>query len=954
MGDRKPARVAETLQRLVHSLSPRQLPGEDEDAAFDRIEDAIDLSHSILDAHASQPLPDVNQIQDLIQRKLLRENESPAKATRFNNLYSRLLSIPIIKEKWSILYFLYALSTLTRTEPSLLEPQINEEPLDIARLRGELENKREIRQQSGVKADPSLEPKRNAQGVVGVLPAREGHRKSRQESSKSAHFRPDKESQVNGKDHFDGNVLATGPPESVLLRDLPYNLQGLSSENLKFTSSTSIKLPPTLPIPLISLLHTLAEPCLLYRELADFTSESDGGLVSQSLRAAISQELRSHLSLVASLEGEIRRSTAAAEQEETSLAVRKAAVTLRRCVVWTRDATMGLRLLSLVVEESKDKRGGELISLVHSFSSSHGDPFVGAYAERLLTHVTRPFYDMLRRWIYDGELTDPFHEFLVTEQDPRQRPDVDPRKVSTSVWEDKYTLDHLMVPSIISADFANKIFLIGKSLNFIRHNCGDSDWVNEYSRSASRELRYGDTETLESSIDEAYKSTMTRLLYLMSHKYRIFTHLNALKKYLLFSQGDFIALLIESLAVHLDRPANAQYRHVLNSQLEHAIRHSNAQYEDEEVLKRLDARILTLSSGDIAWEAFTLEYKVTAPCDVIITQWANTQYLRVFNLLWRIKRVEFSLSSTWRRSMTGSRGILSAVDDRVGSDWKRARCVMSEMIHFVNQLLYYILFEVIESSWDKLQLAMSKPDSTLDDLIAAHNTYLNDITSKGLLSAHARSRERDYLNQVYEIFKSILAFRDIVDSLYSFSVAEFTRRQEFSARIEQRTAHGKWGITESDLRGGGDRSSSGAGTPVTVERPLRLGKQSAFSSLDEVDSPFLPPANRVTSTSTDDKALENLRARMSATGAEFKRSISAFLGDLARHPDVDVRFLGVVMNFNDVYRPVVSGHHHRGHGSRQQQREREEKGREGSRSSVATATEQRDKEKEDGKERGSG
>ena len=54
--------------------------------------------------------------------------------------------------------------------------------------------------------------------------------------------------------------------------------------------------------------------------------------------------------------------------------------------------------------------------MIHGFSS-HGDPFVGAFAERLLSHVTRPFYDMLRQWIYDGELSDPYNEFFVIEPD---------------------------------------------------------------------------------------------------------------------------------------------------------------------------------------------------------------------------------------------------------------------------------------------------------------------------------------------------------------------------------------------------------------------------------------------------------------------------------------------------------------------------------------------------------
>ena len=122
--------------------------------------------------------------------------------------------------------------------------------------------------------------------------------------------------------------------------------------NVKFTSSSSLSLPPTLPIPIISLLHTLAEPCLLYRGLAGFVEASEGGLVMQSLRAAIANELRSYLRLVAMLEVETRRALVAIGEEEPR-SMSKGCVTLRRFVAWTRDATMALRLMSLIVEEAQ-------------------------------------------------------------------------------------------------------------------------------------------------------------------------------------------------------------------------------------------------------------------------------------------------------------------------------------------------------------------------------------------------------------------------------------------------------------------------------------------------------------------------------------------------------------------------------------------------------------------------
>lgn len=889
MGDERLERVDGTLTKLFEGLIPPPQIEEDPETADERIDSAIEYAKRIVAGQSGDvfSLPeDVNQAQDLIKRKLLRGNASPEKAARFSNLYSRLLAIPVLNQKWSILYLLYKLSESPDSIQNPCSPLQESHHFENIPRHDEPARQRETR----------YNKQRDIHGVENH--AREAEKIPNRQADRAPGLLQDsRPGAVNGVTHEPGPAqdrpitrVRNVATESELLRDLPFNLQGLSSKYLTFTGFESVKLPGNVPVPIVALLHTLAEPCLLYKKLAEFTQNNDGGLVSQSLRAAINTELRSYLSLVATLEGEIRRAMTAVEQDQDKHGVRQAGVTLKRCVIWTRDATMGLRLMTLIVEESKQKRGGQLISLIHGFSSSHGDPFVSTFASRLLVHVTRPFYDMLRRWIYDGELVDPFHEFFVTEPDPNTRPDVDPRRVATSVWEDKYKIEKIMVPTIISDELAKKIFLIGKSLNFIRHNCGDSDWVIDYSKTNSKSLDYANTATLSSSIDTAYATTMSRLTMLMSTKFHLFTHLTAIKKYILLSQGDFIDLLMESLAPNLDRPANSQYRHNLTSQLEHAIRHSNAQYDDADVLRRLDARMLELSSGEIGWDCFTLEYKISAPCDVVITQWASTQYLKVFNLLWRIKRVEFSLNASYRRCMTGARGVLRSVDERLGSDWKRARCVVAEMVHFVNQLQYYILFEVIEASWEQLETAMQKPDSTLDDLIEAHTKYINSITHKGLLGQHKHAttghREDSFLAQLHYILKCMLAYRDVIDGLYSFSVAEFTRKQQFEAKVEHRTAAGTWGITERDLE------SSRASTPMAG-----TGRGSLE---DEMQSPVLLPA-----TAGDEKTLlTSLRGRLLNLSAEFRSRVNVLLYDLAHQPDVDMRFLGVVMNFNEVYKPV--------------------------------------------------
>ncbi|OAP58710.1 hypothetical protein AYL99_07800 [Fonsecaea erecta] len=944
MADPRLNRVEGTLTSLLESLVPALSPDQDDTDTEFRIDRAIrNAKEAVLGADGRLP-PDTNQAQDLIKRKLLRENASPEKAARFSNLYSRLLAIPVLNQKWAILYLLYKLSDKSIPDVRPRNPLADSEQFANIPRRHTLSPETTFTAEEELEDDDEEEEADPQPPKVSIRTRRAFSTRSRK-ANEQVEIPAEEEEEDQGQTEEPkqqkpvaqkSEARVIYPSELDLLRDLPFNLQGVSSAHLQFADNGSLKLPPSLPVPIISLLHALAEPCLLYRGLAEYAAGQDGGLIDQSLRSAINNELRSYLSLVASLETEVRQALATVQNAQDPKAVRLTGVTLKRCLIWTREATMALRLMKLIVEDSRQKRGGQVLSLIHNLSSSHGDPFVASFAEKLLTHVARPFYEMLRHWIYDGELIDPYHEFFITEPDPTAQPPVDHRHVATSVWEEKYKVDSGMVPSIISSEFAKKVFLIGKSLNFIRNNCGDSDWVIKYSKSNSRSLDYANTANLAQSIDVAYRTTMSRLTHLMSTKFGLFTHLTAIKKYMLLAQGDFFDLLIESLAQHLDRPVNSMYRHNLTSQLEHAIRHSNAQYDDAEVLRRLDARMLELSSGEIGWDCFTLEYKISAPCDVVITQWANTQYLKIFNLLWRIKRVEYSLSSTCKRCMTGGRGVLAAVSDKLGNDWKRSRCVVAEMVHFVNQLQYYLLFEVIEASWKKLEEALHKPEATLDDLIEAHTNYLNNITKKGLIGQQRHpvtgQQEDSLIVQVHHILKCMLAYREVIDSLYSYSVAEYTRRQQFSAKIERRTAQGKWGITEKDLLG-----DSRASTPSSVAAAGAFRTNHLL--LEENDSSLAPPSENIHVTD-DETQLNSLRARQLNLSADFRSRLSMLLYDLAHQPDVDLRFLGVVMNFNEVYQPVNIRRQHARRA--REKRELERKAREATASSEGNISLEKD------------
>jgi gamma-tubulin complex component 3 len=59
--------------------------------------------------------------------------------------------------------------------------------------------------------------------------------------------------------------------------------------------------------------------------------------------------------------------------------------------------------------------------------------------------------------------------------------------------------------------------------------------------------------------------------------------------------------------------------------------------------------MLEYSRGEMGWDVFTLEYKVDAPIDTVLDPDSMIKYLKLFNHLWRVKRIEVALGASWKR-----------------------------------------------------------------------------------------------------------------------------------------------------------------------------------------------------------------------------------------------------------------------------------------------------------------
>lgn len=118
-------------------------------------------------------------------------------------------------------------------------------------------------------------------------------------------------------------------------------------------------------------------------------------------------------------------------------------------------------------------QGGQLATILEA-NSGRGDLFCKEYASRLLRHVCVPLHTMINHWIYRGEINDPQGDFFII---PRQSPTLS--QPAGNAWHGSYQLRSELLPSFIPRPLANMILRAGKTINFLRENCGDMAWVQE-------------------------------------------------------------------------------------------------------------------------------------------------------------------------------------------------------------------------------------------------------------------------------------------------------------------------------------------------------------------------------------------------------------------------------------------------------------------------------------------
>nr|XP_012421074.1 PREDICTED: gamma-tubulin complex component 3 isoform X3 [Odobenus rosmarus divergens] len=751
-------------------------------------------------------------VAEKIKKELVRQRRE-ADAALFSDLHRKLHSQGVLKNKWSILYLLLSLSEDPRKQPNkvssyaalfaqALPRDAHSTPYYCARPQTLPLSYQDRSSQSapgtasvgssgvsslsvyavnGLAPTPqSLLPGQphHAPGVGDCLRQQLGSRLawtltanqpcSQTTTSKGLSntvsrnvTRPRREGDAGGA----GEVT-----EAALVRDILYVFQGIDGKNIKMSNTENcykVEAKANLSKSLRDTTVRLAELGWLHNKIRKYTDQRSldrsFGLVGQSFCAALHQELKEYYRLLSVLHSQLQLE----DDQGVNLGL-ESSLTLRRLLVWTYDPKIRLKTLAALVDHCQGRKGGELASAVHAYTKT-GDPYVRSLVQHILSLVSHPVLSFLYRWIYDGELEDTYHEFFVAS---------DPAVKTDRLWQDKYTLRKSMIPSFITMDQSRKVLLIGKSINFLHQVCHDQTPTTKMiavTKSADSPQDAADLFTdLENAfrgkIDSAYFETSKYLLDVLNKKYSLLDHMQAVRRYLLLGQGDFIRHLMDLLKPELVRPATTLYQHNLTGILETAVRATNAQFDSPEILKRLDVRLLEVSPGDTGWDVFSLDYHVDGPIATVFTRECMSHYLRVFNFLWRAKRMEYILT-----------------------DIRKGHMCNAKLLRNMPGKLNHRPKAVLECSWDELWNKVQQAQD-LDHIIAAHEVFLDTIISRCLLDTDSRA----LLNQLRAVFDQIIELQNTQDAIYRAALEELQRRLQFEERKRQHEVEGRWGVTAAE------------------------------------------------------------------------------------------------------------------------------------------------------------
>ncbi|XP_008821394.1 gamma-tubulin complex component 2 isoform X2 [Nannospalax galili] len=491
-------------------------------------------------------------------------------------------------------------------------------------------------------------------------------------------------------------ALPLASQESAVVEDLLYVLVGvdgkyITAQPLAGRQNRTFLVDPNLDLSIRELVNRILPVAASYSTVTRFIEEKSSfeyGQVNHALAAAMRTLVKEYLILVTQLEQLHRQGL----------------LSLQKLWFYIQPAMRTIDILaSLATSVDKGECvGGSTLSLLHDRSFNYtGD----SQAQELCLYLTKaasaPYFEILEKWIYRGIIHDPYSEFMVEEHELRKEKIQE--DYNDKYWDQRYTVLPQQIPSFLQK-VAGKILSTGKYLNVVRE-CG-----HDVTCPVAKEIIYTLKErAYVEQIETAFNYASKVLLDFLMEEKELVAHLRSIKRYFLMDQGDFFVHFMDLTEEELRKPVEDITPTRLEALLELALRMSTAntdpfkddlkidlmphdlitqllrvlaiETKQEKAMTHADPTELTLSG----LEAFSFDYMVKWPLSLIINRFAGAFTLR------------------------------------------------QRMLNFVQNIQYYMMFEVMEPTWHILEKNL-KSASNIDDVLGHHTSFLDNCLKDCMLT----------------------------------------------------------------------------------------------------------------------------------------------------------------------------------------------------------------------------
>ena len=619
--------------------------------------------------------------------------------------------------------------------------------------------------------------------------------------------------------------------DSMLVEELLDALIGLEGQNIiisnhddnekqAFILADRFKFDPNVRYIVEKMLPTASQFIQVNTFISKRLVEYNYGIVSHALCGAMDILVKEYMDFIEKMHGLYRRDSSPS-------------ITLSALYGELQHSIRTISIIDHIVQEVRYCKGGALLNKMQNLLQMEflGDDRAKSIFCYLFEQSAVPYMEMLSGWVEDGSLYDPYEEFMIEEKRrdiiPLASAGVDAMDEDSLSWKNWYVLRDEHVLNILKsheigfneiAGLAQKILTTGKYWNAIslcQHR--DKRAVQlvtrsprgvESNRIKAPSLTYGMVAVdLAKYIDHEYSMASRTLFNIVMRDYQTIDVLAFMKRYFLLDQGDFFVHFLDMAEDELLKEITDVSKGRVQNWMTLSIQMSGGAGTGESDPARLIFDFITSLKGEFAEqslineldglhaydggikthepktpsrhmyggankgltgvEAFMLDFTTMPfPLSLILSRSTVRNYQLMFRHLFFAKHVERRLVGTW----LDHQAIKEYTSLR--QDLGKTYCLRQRMLHFMQNFVYYMMFEVIEPNFlemeslilgratkgDEMFRRLTQKDSvnsqTVDDILRTHNDFVQKTLKECLLT------NRDLIRTLTKLMTTCLLFTD--------------------------------------------------------------------------------------------------------------------------------------------------------------------------------------------------